>query len=118
MVDAGTTLPASSLIRQRSWVLGYPPWLGEGSVEMLSACVAGASAVVSGLTFSTGSCSVRNSELWGSGASFGSAAMPSRLRPAPSIRHLNQGALLHSGKGRARSGSKQHDRLYKPRRFL
>ena len=85
---------------------------------MLSACVAGASAVVSGLTFSTGSCSVRNSELWGSGASFGSAAMPSRLRPAPSIRHLNQGALLHSGKGRARSGSKQHDRLYKPRRFL
>jgi hypothetical protein len=34
---------------------------------------------------------VRNSELWGSGASFGSAAMPSRLRPASAIRHLNQG---------------------------
>jgi hypothetical protein len=34
---------------------------------------------------------LRNSELFGSGASFGSAAMPSTVRPAPSIRHLKQG---------------------------
>jgi hypothetical protein len=33
---------------------------------------------------------LRNSELLGSGASFGSGAMASTLRPAPSIRHLEQ----------------------------
>jgi hypothetical protein len=53
--------------------------------------VAGASAVVSGLTLSTGSCSWRNSELSGSGASCGPVVMPSTLRPVPSIRHLKQG---------------------------
>jgi len=43
--------------------------LGVGSVGISPAWVAGASAVVSGLSFSTALCSVRNSVLSGSGAS-------------------------------------------------
>ncbi len=43
--------------------------LGVGSVGISPAWVAGASAVVSGLSFSTALCAVRNSVLSGSGAS-------------------------------------------------
>jgi hypothetical protein len=68
-------LPDLDLVRVRDRFEGHGQlvggsWFGVGSVEISAASVAGSSAVVFGLIFSTVFCSARNSWLSGSGASF------------------------------------------------
>ncbi len=68
-VQYGDTTIVRRVDQRRVSYLDGASSLGVGSVGISPAWVAGASAVVSGLSFSTALCSGRNSVLSGSGAS-------------------------------------------------